>query len=47
MLLRDKRMDEEKPGEDERAGEYILYVELSPRGEEIYRDWEFPAAANK
>jgi hypothetical protein len=41
MLLRDKRMDEEKPGEDERAGEFILYVELYPRAYENYRDWEF------
>ena len=45
MLLRDKRMDDEKPGEDERAGEYILYIELYPRGDELYREWEFPAVA--
>ena len=41
MLLRDKRMDDEKPGEDEHAGEYIMYVELHPRDDKFYKDWEF------
>jgi hypothetical protein len=41
MMLRDKRMDEEKPGEEESAGEYIMYVELHPRHDESYKVWEF------
>jgi hypothetical protein len=41
MLLRDKRMDDEKPGEDEHSGEFILYVELYPRAYEHYKHWEF------
>ncbi len=41
MMLRDKRMDEEKPGEEESAGEYIMYVELHPRHDESYKIWEF------
>jgi hypothetical protein len=41
MMLRDKRMDDEKPGEDEYAGEYIMYVELHPRHDESYKVWEF------
>ena len=41
MMLRDKRMDDEKPGEDESAGEYIMYVELHPRYDESYKVWEF------
>jgi hypothetical protein len=41
MMLRDKRMDDEKPGEEESAGEYIMYVELHPRHDESYKVWEF------
>ena len=41
MMLRDKRMDDEKPGEEESAGEYIMYVELHPRYDESYKVWEF------
>jgi hypothetical protein len=41
MMLRDKRMDDEKPAEDESAGEYIMYVELHPRHDESYKVWEF------
>jgi hypothetical protein len=45
LLLRDKRMDEHKAGEDERAGEFILNIELYPRGYDNYKDWEFPATS--
>lgn len=46
LIFETKRMDDAKSGEDPAAGEYILYIELVPRGSSTYAGLEYASPAN-